>query len=590
MASNDVLREFLISLGFKVDKQGQEKFVKSVTQVTKGVMTLGAAAAAASVAVGAAVTKIAGNLDTLYFASQRNKASVKNIEALKFAAKQLGASADGAMGSLESLSRFMRESPAAKDWLNRLGVATQENGQDRDRAEILLDVAQKLKEMPEAQSYAYGKFLGIDDNFIEAIRRGDIQDFIKEYKSLVGNTDLDKAAKEAAKYIKELDKLKESFKILGYEVTSQVLQKINPALQDFKKWFDDNKPQIIGAITDISSILLRFCTEVVPLLVGAVDIFVKLDKATDGWSTRILALAAAFRVLGGTSAFSLLMKLAKAGGAVGAAASRMLGGAALLFHSEDLNKGEKEFLDKQRAMEQDATIPKTPEDVKKTSNEIIDHFTGLGWSKEQAAGIAANLYAESGFNHKVEGDYNKKTGKYDAYGLAQWHGDRQAEFKKKYNKDIRDASRAEQLDFIHYELTQGNEQDAGRRLRQAQSAGDSAQILTKYYERPADTVGEMRKRSGVAVGFHKNSVDQATQLAANVRENMANANSATVNNPFPQATSNNYNNGREVVVNQTTNINVEGSGANANDLASRILNGQSDVTRNLARNLKGAVA
>lgn len=585
MASNDVLREFLVSLGFKVDKQGQEKFVKSVQQVTKGVVTLGAAAAAASVAVGAAVTKIAGNLDTLYFASQRNKASVKNIEAIKFAAKQLGASADGAMSSLESLSRFMRESPASKDWLARIGVNSQENGKDRDRAEVLLDVAQKLKEMPEAQSYAYGKFLGMDDNFLEAVRRGDIQDFIKEYKDLVGNSDLDKAAKEAAKYIKELDKLKEQFKILGYEVTSQVLQKINPALQDFKKWFDDNKPQIIKAITDISGILIRFCTEVVPLLLGAVDIFVKLDKATDGWSTRILALAAAFRVLGGTAAFSLLMKLAKAGGAAGALATRMMGGAALLFHSEDLNKGEKEMLDRQRAMEQDQTIPKTPEEVKKTSSDVIDHFTGLGWSKEQAAGIAANLYAESGFNHKISGDNGK------AYGLAQWHPDRQAEFKKKYGKDIRDSSRQDQLDFVHYELTQGNEQDAGRRLRQAQNAGDSAQILSKYYERPADTQGEMRKRHGIAMGFHKNAAEQGTQLAANIRENMANANTATVNNPFPNAAAtNNYNNGREVVVNQTTNINVEGAGSNSNDLASRILNGQSDVTRNLARNLKGAIA
>lgn len=559
MASNDVLREFLISLGFQVDKQGQEKFVKSVQQVTKGVITLGTAAAAASVAVGAAVTKIAANLDTLYFASQRNKASVKNIEAIKFAAKQLGASADGAMGSLESLSRFMRESPASKDWLNRLGVATSENGVDRDRAEILLDVAQKLKEMPEAQSYAYGKFLGMDDNFLEAVRRGDISQFIKEYKDLVGNTDLDRAAKEAAKYIKEIDKLKESFKILGYEVTSQVLQKINPALQEFKKWFDENKPQIVNAITDISGILMRFVTEVVPLLAGAVDIFVKLDKATDGWSTRILALAAAFRVLGGTAAFSLLMKLAKAGGAAGALATRMLGGAALLFHSEDLNKGEKEMLDRQRELEKDP-----PKNQTEASNMVMQHFMDKGWSREQAAGIAANLSAESAFNHKISGDNGK------AYGLAQWHGDRQAEFKKQFGKDIRDSSFKEQLDFIQHELTQGNEQDAGRRLKNAQNAGDAAAILSKYYERPADTIGAMNTRANLAHGFNQNMMAMNTA-------------------PIAGASTNNYNNGREVVVNQTTNINVEGSGANANDLASRILNGQTGVTNNLARNLKGAV-
>ncbi|MEB3286932.1 MAG: phage tail tip lysozyme [Vampirovibrionales bacterium] len=115
-----------------------------------------------------------------------------------------------------------------------------------------------------------------------------------------------------------------------------------------------------------------------------------------------------------------------------------------------------------------------------------DRGDGQNWTREQAAGIAANLEAESGIRSTPVGDGGL------AYGVAQWHPDRQANYEDYArannldHTDIRDASLEDQLGFINYELTQGTEQGAGQRLRDAGDARSAAAAFTIYYERPSN--------------------------------------------------------------------------------------------------------
>ncbi len=123
------------------------------------------------------------------------------------------------------------------------------------------------------------------------------------------------------------------------------------------------------------------------------------------------------------------------------------------------------------------------------------YFQAQGWTKEQAAGLAANIKRESAFRPDAVGDGGK------AYGIAQWHPDRQAEFKKKFGKDIQGSTLEEQMAFMHYELTQGNERKAGNILRQAKSAQEAAAAVSTHYERPADKAGEAAKRGQLATAM-----------------------------------------------------------------------------------------
>jgi hypothetical protein len=129
------------------------------------------------------------------------------------------------------------------------------------------------------------------------------------------------------------------------------------------------------------------------------------------------------------------------------------------------------------------------------AQKVIAYFVSQGWTPEQAAGFAGNIDAESKFKTNEVGDGGA------AYGLAQWHPDRQADFKTWAKKDIRESSFDEQLGFMNYELTQGKEKKAGAMIKTAMSAGAAAKVIDDYYERSDKTA--QRKRIELAEIFYK---------------------------------------------------------------------------------------
>jgi hypothetical protein len=96
----EILKSFLVSLGFDVDGAGAAKFEATVFSATKKVIALGAVVEAA-LSVVAFTTKIASGLDELYWASQRTGATVAGLQSIGYAASQTGSSAAAARGSLE---------------------------------------------------------------------------------------------------------------------------------------------------------------------------------------------------------------------------------------------------------------------------------------------------------------------------------------------------------------------------------------------------------------------------------------------------------------------------------------------------------
>lgn len=122
------------------------------------------------------------------------------------------------------------------------------------------------------------------------------------------------------------------------------------------------------------------------------------------------------------------------------------------------------------------------------ASKALEFFQSKGWTKEQAAGIVGNLQAESSreLNPSSVGDGGK------AYGIAQWHPDRQANYERNIGngKSIRQSTFDEQLAFIQWEL-ENTESKAARLLKGAKTAAEAAQIFDQYYERSS---GEHRGR------------------------------------------------------------------------------------------------
>lgn len=115
---------------------------------------------------------------------------------------------------------------------------------------------------------------------------------------------------------------------------------------------------------------------------------------------------------------------------------------------------------------------------KDKAKKIVNYFMDKGLTKEQAAGIAGNYHAESGFNSEILGDNGS------SFGIAQWRGPRLEKLKEfSTMKGLPSNSIEAQLEFTWHEL-QTSENSALKSLLKTKTAKDAAKIFSDKYERP----------------------------------------------------------------------------------------------------------
>lgn len=247
----ETLKDFLISLGFKVDEAGARKFDAVVAGTTLKAIELGVKVEAAALSVVAFTAKIASGLDDLYWASQRTGATVEGIKQIGYAVNQVGGSVDGARGSLENLARFMRNNPGAEGFLNRLGVQTRDaSGNMRDMATIFTGVGERLSSMPYYRANQYAQMLGLDENTLMAMRRG-IGQFSGEYtamaKAIGYNADV--AAVSSNKFMTSLRSFGLMAGMARDKIGSSLADGLAGSLDRLRRQILENFPKIEGAIT-----------------------------------------------------------------------------------------------------------------------------------------------------------------------------------------------------------------------------------------------------------------------------------------------------------------------------------------------------
>jgi hypothetical protein len=263
MAQAGVIRDFMVALGFKTDNSGLKQMQDAMGGVeNKANLLKGALMALATGAI-IAVRQTASELDKLYFSSQRIGASVTNINAYGNAIAQLGGSAEGAVGSLESLAEKMRNSPGYESQINSLGVQTKDaNGAMRDRVEVMKDLSGVLSKMPAHQANAYASSLGIDQNTLLAMRDGkfvsNMDKYQKVQKELGMNDDLAKSGNEFMSEYRDLTMMtKTGFQVIVMQAGKSlipILKLLNTLIMAGVSAFSQLNPQIKEGL----GIALRF--------------------------------------------------------------------------------------------------------------------------------------------------------------------------------------------------------------------------------------------------------------------------------------------------------------------------------------------
>ncbi len=306
MSNAETIKDFLVSLGFELDEAGEKKFSAVVAGVTANVLKMGAVVEGAALAVVGFTTKIASGLDKVYFASQRTGASVAGIKALGYAASQLGVDAASAQGSLESLARFIRNSPGAEGFLNRLGIQTRSaNGNMRDTSAIFTGLSAKLSSMPYYRANQYAQMLGIDENTLMAMRKG-LGGFGSEYaltaKKIGFNADT--AAKQSNRFMTSMRNLTMTLGQARDKIGANLANGLAGDIDALRKQLLDNWPKIEAVLMKVIKGILWAGDAVTRVLwrtgqaVGdVINWFKKLDPITQQLIMLFGGLLVAWRLL-----------------------------------------------------------------------------------------------------------------------------------------------------------------------------------------------------------------------------------------------------------------------------------------------------
>lgn len=531
MANADYIKEFLVKLGYDVNETERKKFEDSLQRSDKSTASLTKNFKELAIALGTASSIAAYQLNALYVNAQRMGTSASKLDAYRQAVSNVGGDANAAAQSVAALAQKLRDNPQGfGSAFQRFGVDVKNaKGEIRDTIDLLMELVNspKFKELsyPQQSAYMHNLF-GIDDLTYRSIKSGEFareyQKFLEIQKKLGNETD------KSAKSVRDLVKQWNVFKTTGgaaldvlvgnlADKLAPALEAVNEKLDDLLDWYNDLSPESKELAKNIGSVAVGVSALATAL--GALKVFRGLFGSIFGG----IAGGAA----GGTGAAAGGSLLANPVTLLGAAAAgSFAANASQVLKNSDWQVNAENGGDLVGALYGNGRGPQTHDTVaqglatvmgsggvanggkgKLSLNEIITFFTQKGLKKEHAAGIAANLWHESKFDPNAVGDKGK------AYGLGQWHPDRQKYFKKLFGKDIRNSTGMEQLEFIFREL-QTTERAAFKKLLKARASVESGSSFSLNYERPGINA-EAREREAAARGRTAERFNQMVNITVN---------------------------------------------------------------------------
>ncbi|UEC03973.1 phage tail tip lysozyme [Burkholderia vietnamiensis] len=407
-----------------------------------------------------------------------------DLQRYRGAARVAGLSADAMTSSMQSLGDAFEDASAGRNNFvagvlsdKGIGIHRLKDG-TVDVVRGLHDVASAASKITNAQ--AQRKFLDIFGlGGIQAmIRRGTIDQFVSKFDELNATMSPEQIA-QGEKFNQSMIALDASVDKLKNSVGSALAPALGRAVDEFARLADDYGPKIAHWIDNVDwDKTAKSIASVGEALGGVKGIALAVAAVT--FAGPIAGLAS--MLVKATALSGVLMPLA---------ANPIVAGALGLLYSQGLNKGEGDI----RLTQPGDVWDGDPIGARRRGGAAADSQTASvvnslmlkGWTRQQAAGIAANLWSESMYNPSAVGDNGH------AYGIAQWHEDRQAEFKKRFGIDIRKSTLDQQLQFVDYELRQGKERAAGDALMAQDSAVGAGGVVSRLYERPADPREEYRR-------------------------------------------------------------------------------------------------
>ena len=302
MAKENILKEFLVAIGFEIDEDKLKKATQRVDDLGNGLIAFAETAIATATTLQLAVNDMANNLERLYRASVVTGAGAANLKIFASAASAMGQSTGEAMEMISRFGAKIAANPGYKYIVGQAGGLSQQQIKGANAQQLFEAFFQQYHNLqPGSGAYIRGAqqaqtYFGMSAELFAQYNK--FWDVFK--KNEQARTDWLKSVGITSERYEELSKQ-------GFEFTQQL------ALMVFK-WgvlYDLFAERLMPILTDLDkgfSVLIGWLVE--------------LDKKTHGISTIIAGL---ITVLG--TPLAILMALRKALGLGGKAAGAAAEGA-----------------------------------------------------------------------------------------------------------------------------------------------------------------------------------------------------------------------------------------------------------------------
>uniref|UniRef100_UPI003F9CD49D hypothetical protein n=1 Tax=Rhodoblastus sp. TaxID=1962975 RepID=UPI003F9CD49D len=252
-----------IKLGYKIE--GESQFKAATRQAVIEAKVLADVLEAGAKAFANMLVKAAQGLDQMFYASSRIGASVKNIQAVEYAASQLGSTVEASHSSLEAFGNFLRSQPGAKKFIENLGVSLKDaNGHIKDTAELFLGVIDKIKSQPYAQQKKYWEIFGIDENTWRALSDPNAKGFLNEKNSIFKRLGLDpdQAAKDGRSFMQAMRGVGAALDGILQKVMANFLGDGNNGIKALQEFLAEHGRTIADAIVSIVRAFVDLAREI----------------------------------------------------------------------------------------------------------------------------------------------------------------------------------------------------------------------------------------------------------------------------------------------------------------------------------------
>jgi hypothetical protein len=310
IGNSDIIKEFLVGLGFQVDDTGMSKFQAGLQNVTVKAMAVGAAVAAAAVGVVHYVDQVADKYDSVSDLGARVNASATDLMRMQYVANLTDSSVEAVASSMDNLNRVIGEAALGigrgKMTFEKLGMSARKaNGDVKSTSEVMDELSRKLATMSKPEQMATIEKLGLDRTMIGMLT-GDVAGLKAEFDELFKGfgIDAEKAAAAGSDFKDAIFKITYAFGMMGDAVALKLMPRVQQGMEELRSAFMKFAPQAVKMLTPVFDWVMKIAGAIIKLsgrvLQGGMVIvgwLQKLDEATGGWSTKILAAVVAWKYL-----------------------------------------------------------------------------------------------------------------------------------------------------------------------------------------------------------------------------------------------------------------------------------------------------